>query len=89
MRDKAGPTSQSHYAFLIRTFWIGLAAGLIGGALFVVGVPLSIVLIGLPLVALGWTILGLVGVWFIVRLVMGVIYLARDEAYPRPKTWLF
>lgn len=89
MRDKAGQVTRSHYDFLIRTFWIGLAFGLIGGVLLIVGVPLSIILIGLPLVAIGGTILALLGLWFIVRLVLGAVYLARDEAYPRPTAWLF
>jgi len=33
-------------------------------------------------------ILALVGVWFAIRCIVGVIYLARDEAYPRPYTWM-
>lgn len=88
-RDKAGAAMRSHYDLLIRTFWIGLAAAIVGGVIFLVGLPLSIVLIGLPLLALSWAIFGLLGVWFIVRLVLGAIYLARNEAYPRPQAWLF
>jgi len=45
-------------------------------------------LIGIPAVMLGVFIMGAVGVWFAVRCVLGVIYLARGEAYPRPMNWL-
>jgi uncharacterized membrane protein len=88
-RGGSGPIARSHYDFLIRTFWIGLAAALVGGALVVVGLPLMLILIGFPIMAFGWTILGLLGVWFLVRLVLGAIHLARGEAYPRPYAWLF
>jgi uncharacterized membrane protein len=87
-RDRAGPKTRTHYDFLIRTFWMTLGWAILGTALIVVGIPLSFVLIGLPLLFLGWAILALLCVWFIVRSVMGVIYLARDEAHPRPDTWL-
>jgi Predicted membrane protein len=87
-RDRAGARMRTHYTFLIRTFWIGIAWGLLAALLFAVGIPLSVVLIGLPLVFVAWAIWSLIAVWFAVRLVVGVIYLARDEAYPRPDTWL-
>ncbi|MDP3174544.1 MAG: hypothetical protein Q8M88_08940 [Phenylobacterium sp.] len=87
-RDKADAATRSHYDFLIGTFWLGIAWAVIGSILVIVGLPLSLVLIGLPVVALGWIILSLLGVWFIARLVIGSIYLARSEAYPRPKAWL-
>ena len=43
---------------------------------------------GLPFLALGWLILGLTHLWFAARTILGVIYLARDEPYPRPRSWL-
>jgi uncharacterized membrane protein len=48
---------------------------------------LSLVLIGVPLLVLGKAIIGLTEAWFIARAVMGAIYLARNEAYPRPYSW--
>lgn len=94
-RETAGWRNRSHYDFLIRTFWLTLllAVGLavIGGVLMLVGIPLSFVLVGIPLVALGglsWVVMGLLGVWYAVRCIVGVIFLARGEAYPRPRTWL-
>jgi len=87
-RGGAGPRMESHYTFLIRTFWLSIGWFLIGAALIFWGGIFSFVLVGLPFFGLGWLIVGLVGAWFTVRAILGVIYLARDEAYPRPRTWL-
>lgn len=87
-KDSAGPTNRSHYDFQIRTFWIGIAWAVIGSLLLVIGIPLSFVLIGIPFAALGGLILCLLGVWFAVRCVVGLVHLSRGEAYPRPETWL-
>jgi len=86
-RGGAGPRMRSHYTFLIRTCWLWLAWIVIGILLITVGLPLSLVLLGLPLLAIGWAIVGLVHIWFALRAILGVIYLARDEAYPRPYSW--
>ncbi|MEH6677346.1 DUF4870 family protein [Phenylobacterium sp.] len=87
-RSGAGPIMASHYTFQIRTFWLAIGWFVIGGVMVLFGIPLSIVLIGIPAVMLGVFIMGAVGVWFAVRCVLGVIYLARGEAYPRPNNWL-
>ena len=86
-RGEAGAKMRSHYTFLIRTCWLWLAWAVIAGALMLVGAPLSLILIGLPLFGLGLLILGLVHIWFALRAIVGVIYLARDEPYPRPNSW--
>ena len=86
-RGDAGARMRSHYTFLIRTCWLWLAWILIGGLLVAIGIPLSVILIGVPILALGWAIIGLVHIWFALRAIVGVIYLARDEAYPRPHSW--
>jgi len=86
-RGGAGALARSHYTFLIRTCWLWLAWALIGGLLILVGAPLSLILVGLPIFGLGWLILGLVHVWFAMRAIVGVIHLARDEPYPRPYSW--
>jgi len=83
-RDQAGPKMHSHYTWLIRTFWITLAGFAVGGALLLVGIPLSIVLIGIPAVVAGGLLMGLAWVFMAVRLALGIVYLARDEEYPRP-----
>jgi uncharacterized membrane protein len=86
-RGGAAAGARSHYTFLIRTCWLWLAWVLIGALLLAIGAPLSLILVGLPIFALGWIIIGLVHVWFAMRAIVGVIYLARDEPYPRPYSW--
>jgi uncharacterized membrane protein len=87
-RDRAGERMRTHYTFLIRTTWLWLVWMVIGGALVLWGAIFSIVLVGIPFLAIGVAILGLDHIWFAVRAIVGVIYLARDEPYPRPRTWL-
>lgn len=74
-RDDAGPLAASHYAWQIRSFWIGLGAVLIGGIL-------SIILIGWAVIAL-WT------VWALVRFITGFLKLNDDAAVQDPESWGF
>jgi uncharacterized membrane protein len=87
-RGAASLDLQSHYSFLIRTFWLSVLFALMAGAFVLIGLPLSFILIGIPILKLGFLIWGLTGVWFAVRCVVGAIRLARGEAYPNPRTWL-
>lgn len=87
-RSTAGPINESHYTFAIRSFWLTIGWFLIGLAMFILGLPLSLLLVGIPVVAAGIMIMGLVGVWFAIRCGVGIYYLAKGEAYPRPRTWL-
>lgn len=87
-RDKAGSKMRSHYVFQARSCWMGLSIGLGASVLILVGIPLSLVLVGIPIVGLGVTVLSLVGVWFAVRCVLGLYYLYENQAYPRPDSWL-
>ena len=58
-------------------------------ALYLIGLINGVtVLIGVPMIVLGAAILGLTHVWFALRSIMGLVYLSRGEAYPRPRTWL-
>lgn len=88
LKGRAGPVTRSHYVFLIRTVWIALAWGLLGGVIMLVGLPLTLILIGFVFLKLALAIFGLTGIWFIVRCVVGLIYASRGEAYPRPGAWL-
>lgn len=63
---------KSHYAYLIRTFWFGLLGG-------VIGVVLSFVLIGIP-------ILIAVAVWVLVRSIVSLLKAQRHEPMPNPET---
>ena len=87
-RSSAGPVMQTHYTFLIRTFWIGivlmLVSGAIGGIIFGIGAILTVVLIGFPIMALAGLIFAVPAVWFAVRCIMGLVVLSRGDAYPRP-----
>ncbi len=88
-RDAAGPVARSHYTFQIRSVWIALVWWVIGAVLLFWGIPLSFILIGIPLVILGGLIFGLVHIWFAVRSVLGLLSLSRAEPYPRPLALLF
>jgi uncharacterized membrane protein len=72
-RGKAGGFVESHYTFLIRTFWIGLLYALIA-------VVLMFVVIGLLLMFA-------VAVWFIARCILGLQALQRGEAVKNPESW--
>ena len=80
----AGPTMRSHYTYLIRTFWGGLAMMIVGGVLFGVGALLAIILIGFPIMGLAWLVLTAATIWYAVRCIVGLVYLSRGEAHPRP-----
>lgn len=88
-REHAGPRMASHYQFQIQTFWKSIWWAVIGVVLCVGGGILSMVLIGIPFLIAGILILTAVHIWFYVRLAVGLIYLAQDQAYPRPDAWLF
>jgi uncharacterized membrane protein len=65
----------THYRFLIRTFWIGLLYGAIGGVLLAVFVGAFVLLFAL--------------VWFVIRCVKGLKLLADRQPVPDPATWLW
>lgn len=85
-RDGAGPVARSHYEFLIRTFWPALIGMLLVFLIGAVGMVLSLVLIGIPIVMGAIFLFCALWVWFLVRCIVGVVYLARGEAHPRPTT---
>ncbi|MCA0277877.1 MAG: DUF4870 domain-containing protein [Proteobacteria bacterium] len=73
-RGKAGGFVETHYTWLIRTFWIGLLYALI-----------SFMLI---FVFIGFILMFAVAVWFIVRCIMGLQAVGRGEAIKYPESWL-
>ncbi|MET0293800.1 MAG: hypothetical protein ABW042_02200 [Phenylobacterium sp.] len=84
----ASPFVRSHYEFLVRTFWIAVAALIAGALAMCVGFILSFVLIGIPIVWAAGAFMSLVGVWFAIRSVVGLVYVVQGRAYPNPRTWL-
>ena len=87
-RATAGPTMASHYTFMIRTFWLSIWWFIIGGLLCLFGGVFSLILVGIPFLMLGIFICSVVGIWFAVRCIIGLLHLSRGEAYPRPMNWL-
>ena len=73
-RSKAAPWLQTHYTYLIRTFWIGVLA-------FFISLVLTIILVGIPLMIA-------IAVWVIVRCVIGLQKVSRNEPIEDPETWL-
>jgi uncharacterized membrane protein len=80
----AGPAMRSHYTLLIRTFWIALAGSIAACLVMLIGIPLSFVLIGIPLVMVAGLAFAVISIWFAVRCIVGLVYLSRGEAYPLP-----
>ena len=73
--DEAEPWVQSHYKFQIRTFWIGLLFGFV-------------VLI-LCMVVIGFLLIPVVLVWYIVRCVKGLNAISKRAPMSDPGSWLF
>lgn len=73
-RSKAEPWLQSHYTFLIRTFWISVL-------LFFAALVLSLILVG-------FLVMIAIAVWVIVRCVIGLQKVSRREPIENPETWL-
>ncbi|TDH38466.1 hypothetical protein E2A64_04980 [Pseudohoeflea suaedae] len=73
-RGKCSEWLETHYTWLIRTFWLGLLYGFISFLLFVV-------LIGMPLMVA-------VAVLMVVRLVIGLQKLGRNKPILHPDSWL-
>jgi len=71
----ANPVLQSHYRFQIRTFWIGFLY-------LVIGVPLCMLLVGLPILA--WWF-----VWSLVRIIKGFLLINEHKPIANPESWLF
>ena len=66
---------QSHYTFLIRTFWYFIA-------LFLIGIVLAFFLVGFMLL---WVL----PLWVAIRVVRGWLLLEDQKAVPDPDSWLF
>jgi uncharacterized membrane protein len=73
--DDADPVLRSHYHFQIRTFWIGLLY-------LSIGIPLSLVLVGIPILV--WWL-----VWSLIRIVKGIMSLNEHKPIVYPRSWLF
>ncbi|OYX31361.1 MAG: hypothetical protein B7Y99_10245 [Caulobacterales bacterium 32-69-10] len=88
LKGRAADWARTHYVFAIRTAWIGLIGWVAVGLIYVLGAPLTLVMIGFLFWYIAAALAGLIGVWVTVRCVVGLIYAARREAYPRPSAWI-
>ena len=73
--DNQESWADSHFSYLIRTFWFGFLGMIIAGVL-------SIVLIG-------FLMMPVIAVWVGVRSILSLIKAQRQEPMPDPKTLLF
>ncbi len=71
----SGDPINSHYQFQIRTFWIGLLIGIIGGIT--------------TLILIGWLILLFLMLWLIIRCVKGLKIISEGKPIENPKSWMF
>lgn len=74
-RGEAPSWLQSHYTFLIRTFWGGLLLILVGVLTFVFGV--------------GMFLLWVLPLWYVIRIVRGWMLLENRQPVPNPESLLF
>ncbi|HEY0942748.1 MAG TPA: DUF4870 domain-containing protein [Steroidobacter sp.] len=72
-RDDAPEWLRTHYEFQIRTFWMALLIGVIGGIL--------------TMVLIGVVVLLALAVWWIVRCVKGIRYVGERAPYPNHLSW--
>ena len=73
-RGKSEPWLETHYTWAIRTFWLGVLGALVSMVLFVV--------------IIGMVTMFLVALWIIVRTIVGLQKLGRNEPIDNPQSWL-
>jgi uncharacterized membrane protein len=73
-RGKSEAWLESHYTWAIRTFWLGL-----------LGVFISALLM---IVMIGMLTMILVVIWVIVRTIVGLQKLGRNEPIANPQSWM-
>ncbi|WP_298137229.1 hypothetical protein [Acidiferrobacter sp.] len=67
-RDRSGSCYGSHHRWMIRTFWWGMLWAAIGFFLF--------------FAVIGYVLLVIVSVWWVYRVIRGVLALADEQAMP-------
>lgn len=73
--EAVGTWRESHYTWLIRTFWIWLVVVIIG--------------LILTFVFIGFVVLFALFIWFIIRIVKGWIAYDKQQPIADPESWLF
>lgn len=73
-RGRSQAWVETHYTWAIRTFWIGLLYSLISTLLLVVGI--------------GFLLYIVVAIWVIVRCVIGLQQVTREQPIKNPQSWI-
>jgi uncharacterized membrane protein len=73
-RGKSEAWLESHYTWAIRTFWLGLLGALVSGLLM--------------FVLIGMLLMPLVALWVIIRTIVGLQKIGRNEPIADPQSWL-
>jgi uncharacterized membrane protein len=74
--DARGTWLESHFTWQIRTFWFAMLWAIL---IFLAGLPLTLVVVGFGVWALGFFILG---IWAIYRIVKGWMRLGSRQTVP-------
>lgn len=74
-RSDAPQWLQSHYTFMIRTFWYFIALAMVGMAL--------------AFFLVGFMLLWVLPLWLVIRVVRGWLLLENRKPVPDPESWLF
>lgn len=73
--DAAGDWVESHYTWMIRTFWIGLLFGVVGMATMPIFIGILIILATV--------------VWYVIRIAKGWTQFSKNQPIDDPESWLF
>ena len=73
-RGKSEAWLETHYTWAIRTFWIGILYGFISLVLMFIGI--------------GFLLAFAVAIWIIIRTVIGLQAVSRNEAIKNPQSWI-
>ena len=78
-RGDASPWLRSHYDEQIRVFWWGVVWAALAAVLVAVGIPLSFVIVGIPILLIGLAMAGLSWLWVLVRSIKGLARLKDGQ----------
>lgn len=87
-RANATPMVETHYRFQIRTGVVAVVMAVLATVIFLVGVPLLLILIGVLFLKLAFLIWGLTALYVVVRSIVGLVRIGNGEPYPTPDNWL-
>ncbi len=87
-KEEASPMLKSHFTFQIRSFWLLVAGLAIAAVVLVFSIIPAILLVGIPSLLLSIAALAALPILFVLRTIVGLVFLAKGQAYPRPNSWV-